>query len=174
LLVAARNRERLESAAAQWRNFGRVDASTDVAELLRQSTIVIAAASTAEPTFALNACMPSAIVCDAGYPKNIRIAPDGAGRRVFWGGMGWLASGIKSDNGLVGLFYRFPAANAVHGCMLEGAVLAMAGRFEAFSTGRGRITLARLEEMWRLAEACGVSLAPLFDGDGLWPEECVS
>jgi predicted amino acid dehydrogenase len=59
----------------------------------------------------------------------------------------------------------------VHGCMLEGGVLAMAGRFEAFSTGRGRITPDRVEEMWKLAGTCGVSLAPLFNEIGVWPEE---
>ena len=68
-------------------------------------------------------------------------------------------------------FYRFPVSDVAHGCMLEGAVLAMAGRFEAFSAGRGYITPARLEEMWQLAGAHGVSLAPLFDADGAWPEE---
>jgi fatty aldehyde-generating acyl-ACP reductase len=171
LLVAARNRERLDREALLLRNLGEVDASTDVDELLRQSTIVIAAASTAEPTFLLDACAPGAIVCDAGYPKNIRAAPGEAARRVFWGGMGVLAGGIKSRDGLHEQFYRFPVTNAVHGCMLEGAVLAMAGRFEAFSTGRGRITLQRLEEMWRLAGMCGVSPAPLFNGGGPWPEE---
>jgi hypothetical protein len=58
--------------------------------------------------------------------------------------------------------------------MLEGAVLAMADRFEAFSTGRGRITPGRVHEMWKLAATCGVSLAPLFNGNGLWPEEIAS
>jgi fatty aldehyde-generating acyl-ACP reductase len=171
LLVAARNQERLDREAVQLRSLGRVDASTDVPSLLGQSSVVIAAASTAEPTFALDACAPGVIVCDAGYPKNIRIAPGEARRRVFWGGMGVLAGGLKSQDGLHEQFYRFPVANAVHGCMLEGAVLAMAGRFESFSTGRGRITPQRLDEMWRLAEMCGVSPAPLFDGAGPWPEE---
>jgi fatty aldehyde-generating acyl-ACP reductase len=174
LFLAARNRERLEREALLLRDFGRVDVSTDVDEPLRQSTIVIAAASTAEPTFVLAAGTPGAIVCDAGYPKNIRAAQGEGGQRLFWGGMGVLAGGIKSQDGLHEQFYRFPVTNAVHGCMLEGAVLAMAGRFEAFSTGRGRITLGRLEEMWRLAEMCGVSLAPLFDGNGPWAEECAS
>jgi fatty aldehyde-generating acyl-ACP reductase len=171
LLVAARNKERLETEAVQLRAFGCVDASTDVSRLLEQATVVIAAASTAEPTFALDACAPGVIVCDAGYPKNIRIAPGTVRRHVFWGGMGVLAGGLKSEDGLHEQFYRFPVANAVHGCMLEGAVLAMAGRFESFSAGRGRITPQRLEEMWRLAELCGVSPAPLFDGDGPWPGE---
>jgi fatty aldehyde-generating acyl-ACP reductase len=175
LLLAARSQERLERETAQLRAFGAVEASTDVSELLGQSTIVIAAASTPEPTFALEACPPGAIVCDAGYPKNIRAAPYEDGRRrLFWGGMGILNGGMKSHDGVLEQFYRFPVANAVHGCMLEGMVLAIAGRFEPFSTGRGRITPGRVEEMWRLAGECGVSLAPLFDATGPWPEEMVS
>jgi hypothetical protein len=55
--------------------------------------------------------------------------------------------------------------------MLEGAVLAMAGRFERYSAGRGRISPERVEEIWQLAGQFDVSLAPLFDGAGLWPEE---
>jgi predicted amino acid dehydrogenase len=171
LLLAARNWERLDREAAQLRKFADVHASTNVAELLGQATLVIAAASTAEPAFALATCAPGAIVCDAGYPKNIGAAGDARLQRVFQGGMGTLAGGMKSRDGFIEQFYRFPAANAVHGCMIEGAVLAMAGRFEPFSSGRGRITPARLEEMWQMAAACGVSLAPLFNSTGLWPEE---
>jgi predicted amino acid dehydrogenase len=90
---------------------------------------------------------------------------------LFWGGMGVLAGGLRSDDGILERFYDFPAAHVAHGCMLEGAVLAIAGRFESFSVGRGRITLDRIDEMWSLATACGVSPAPLFGAGGLWPEE---
>jgi hypothetical protein len=55
--------------------------------------------------------------------------------------------------------------------MLEGAVLAIAGRWEPFSTGRGHITPERIDEMSRLSCASGIALAPLFDAAGLWPEE---
>jgi fatty aldehyde-generating acyl-ACP reductase len=149
-----------------------VDLSTDVAGLLGQASLVIAAASTAAPVFTLGDCTPEAVVCDAGYPKNIRAAlADSPGQRVFAGGMGVLAGGLRSDGGVLDQFYAFPVANAAHGCMLEGAVLAMAVRFEPFSVGRGRITPERIAEMWQLAVACGVSLAPLFGADGVWPEE---
>jgi fatty aldehyde-generating acyl-ACP reductase len=172
LLLAARNHERLARAAQPLRQHGPVDLSTDVAGLLGQASLVIAAASTAAPVFTLGDCRPEAVVCDAGYPKNIRAAlADLPGRRVFAGGMGVLAGGLRSDGGVLDQFYTFPVANAAHGCMLEGAVLAMAGRFEPFSVGRGRITPERIEEMWQLAVAWGVSLAPLFGADGVWPEE---
>ena len=175
LLLAARNPERLECEAAVLRGGGPVESSTNVARLLGEATMVIAVTSAFEPCFALEACTPDAIVCDAGYPKNIRVAAHGGERqRVFWGGMGVLGGGMRSADGVVEKLYRFPVPDVVHGCVLEGAVLAMAGRFEAFSTGRGRITPVRVEEMWQLACAQGVSLAPLFDSDGAWPEEAAT
>lgn len=172
LLLAARNHERLERDAGLLRPEGRVETSTDVLHLLGEATMVIAVTSAFEPCFALEACKPDAIVCDAGYPKNIRVTAGAPGRqRVFWGGMGVVGGGLRSVDGISEKLYRFPVPNVAHGCVLEGAVLAMAGRFEAFSAGRGRITPARVAEIWELARSCGVSLAPLFDSVGAWPEE---
>ena len=172
LLLTARNAERLEREADVLRNRGRVETSTDLLGLLGQATMIIAVTSAFEPCFSLDACTPDAVVCDAGYPKNIRVAAGASGRqRVFWGGMGVLGGGLRSVDGIIEKLYRFPAQNVAHGCVLEGAVLAMAGRFEAFSAGRGRITPARVEEMWKLASDYGVTLAPFFDSAGVWPEE---
>jgi predicted amino acid dehydrogenase len=150
---------------------GAVEWSTDIAGLLRRATVIIAAASTPEPTFSLKACRDDAIICDAGYPKNIAGVP---GQRLFWGGMGTIDRGFRSRDGNLERFYRFPAANAAHGCILEGAVLTLSGRLESFSSGRGRIKPDRIEDMWRLASGQGVRLAPLFNGAGLWPEELVA
>jgi fatty aldehyde-generating acyl-ACP reductase len=172
LLLAARNKERLEREAERLEKNGPVEFSTDVQHLLAEATIVIAAASTSGRGFELDACMPDAIVCDAGYPKNMASRGGGGGRqRLFWGGMGILDGGMPSRDGVLEKFYRFPVADAFHGCILEGAVLALAERYEPFSIGRGRITPAQVEEMWKLALAGGVTLAPLFNGEGMWPEE---
>ena len=88
-------------------------------------------------------------------------------------GAAWafLAAVFGATTGFSSEFYRFPSAHTAHGCLLEGAVLAIAGRFEPFSTGRGRITPERVDEMLRLSCASGVTLAPLFDAAGLWREE---
>ncbi|HEV2080070.1 MAG TPA: hypothetical protein VGR19_09290, partial [Allosphingosinicella sp.] len=172
LLLAARNGERLEREAQQLSRSGPVLFSTDVKQLLRQATMVIAAASTSDRPFNLGDCRPDAIVCDAGYPKNMarRSAAHG-GPRLFWGGMGVLPGGMPSYDGVLEKFYRLPVKDAFHGCILEGAVLALAERFEPFSTGRGRIMPAQLAEMWGLAQSGGVTLAPLFNDQGVWPEE---
>jgi len=171
LLLVARNRQRLETECATLRRSCDAAASTDVLEYLRQATVVISAASTAQPEFTLDRCALNAIVCDAGYPKNIR-PPSGAPRRhVFWGGMGRLDGGFQPQGTLCEKFYTFPVSDTAHGCMLEGAVLAVNNRFEPFSRGRGHITVERMEEMWLLADRAGVTVAPLFNGDGLWREE---
>lgn len=172
LLLAARNRKRLEDQTLRLRQQGPVAHSTDVCALLKDATVVIAAASTPAPCFDLATCHPEAVICDAGYPKNIRFAPEDAqARRVFWGGMGVFEGGVWSDDRILEAFYRFPSAHTAHGCMLEGAVLAIAGRIEPFSIGRGHITPERVDEMSRLSCASGIALAPLFNAEGLWPEE---
>jgi predicted amino acid dehydrogenase len=54
----------------------------------------------------------------------------------------------------------------VHGCLLEGMALALEGRFEPFSRGRGFITPERLDEIERIAARHGIHLAPLYKANG--------
>lgn len=171
LLLSARNRERLEREGTALGGTGAVEWSTDVDAMLARAGVIIAVASTPEATFDLSCCRENAIVCDAGYPKNIGGVDREDSRRLFWGGMGMIAGGLKSDDGILERFYSFPVPDVAHGCMLEGAVLALAGKFESVSRGRGRITPAQVEAMWSLAQRQGVRLAPLFNSHGVWPEE---
>jgi predicted amino acid dehydrogenase len=170
LLLAARNAQRLSREAAALASECRLEWSTDVAALASHATVVIAAASTSGPTFDLRDCADEVIVCDAGYPKNVAARAE---QRLFLGGMGVIGGGFPSRDGMLERFYRFPVRDAAHGCILEGAVLAAARRFEPFSKGRGFITAERIDAMWELAQAHGVRLAPLFDAAEAWPEERV-
>ncbi|MEJ2541564.1 MAG: hypothetical protein P8188_16625 [Gemmatimonadota bacterium] len=148
-----------------------VHASTDPAELLPQADVIIAVASLAGPGLELDRCKPGALVCDAGYPKNLAIDPERADVHVFWGGMGQAREGWENDSPLGDLFYRFPAPAVAHGCMLEGMVLGLEGRVEAYSWGRGNITPERMAELEGLARRHGIVPAPLFNQAGLWPGE---
>ncbi len=173
LLLGARNAERLRRQQETFRRAG-VDAAacSDVGEALTRADVVIAAASLAQPGFDLDACHPDVLVCDAGYPKNLRAATGVTRRRVFWGGMGRALGGWSQEGGLrLEAVYGFPAGCVAHGCLLEAVVLALARRFEPFSQGRGRITPERMDEIASLAAAHGVVLAPLFGADGIWPED---
>ena len=171
LVLAGRNASRLQAEAAALAAAGPVTWSTDTDRELGAATLIVAAASTPAPMFKSGGCHPEAIICDAGYPKNISTGKGDRGRRLFWGGLGQISGGFKSADGMLERFYGFPVPEVAHGCILEGAVLALAGRFESFSRGRGRIRPDSMIEILRLATEQGVGVAPLFNGNGLWPEE---
>jgi len=44
--------------------------------------------------------------------------------------------------------------------------LALEGRFEPFSRGRGLITASRVDEIWEIALKHGLTLPPLFNAEG--------
>lgn len=174
LLLAARNVARLRAIGDEVRNAGvAVRLDVDVGALLGSADIVIGAAAVVAPTFHLAGCRPGVLVCDAGYPANL-IVPDGADIHLFRGGMGQAIAEWRVD-GAGDSFYAYPAPFVAHGCMLEGVALALEGRIEPFSAGRGNITESRIDEIWAIAERHGLALAPFFNADGLWelPEASV-
>ncbi|MFZ4633299.1 MAG: hypothetical protein ACOYNO_03730 [Saprospiraceae bacterium] len=141
---------------------------TELANLIPLADIVISVASTPEPLFQMSACRSHTLVCDAGYPKNIIADDFGQRNRLWHGGMGQLQGGyeFKPESALA--FYRYPAPNVSHGCLIESMVLAWEKRYEPFSSGRGQITTARMDELWSMAQKHGVVIAPFFNHYGLW------
>jgi predicted amino acid dehydrogenase len=163
VVLFARNLERLQTLATELTADGaRVDVATDLQSLPVHANFVICAASLASPSLLLDGIAPESIVCDAGYPKNL--SPGCRGARVFLGGLGQVAAGMTCEPDILRVLYRH--RHVLHGCLLEGMVLALEGRFEPFSQGRGFITRERVEMIEAIAERHGVHLAPLCDGDG--------
>ena len=166
LSLVARNESRLRRLGDEVGRPGLVvDCAVDPAALLPKADVIVAAAALAVPTFRLDSCRAGALVCDAGYPKNL-VPETSSDVDLFWGGMGQALAGWRIDGADDG-FYAFPAPFVAHGCMLEGIALALEGRVEPFSAGRGRITEPRIEEMWTIAQRHGLALAPFFNGAGL-------
>jgi fatty aldehyde-generating acyl-ACP reductase len=156
--LCARNRERLRALAAELVSSG---AEVEIVhEDSAPADLVICAASLASPSLSLPRIAPDALVCDAGYPKNLAPAC-AAGVHVFAGGLGQISAGLRFAPDLSGILNRHPYPNMVHGCLLEGMALALEGRAEAFSRGRGKITPQRVEEILSIAERHGIYLAPL-------------
>jgi hypothetical protein len=85
---------------------------------------------------------------------------------VFFGGLGQIAGGMKFKPDFSGVLNRHPFPDVAHGCLLEGMALALDGRFEPFSQGRGFITPERVEQMETIAAQHGICLAPLYNADG--------
>jgi fatty aldehyde-generating acyl-ACP reductase len=167
LLLCARNADRLQRFASEFSGLSNVEADTDLLKLAPQADVVICAASATHPIELLQALPPGTIVCDAGYPKNFPPAFAPSAGAVFFGGHAQASAGIQLDPDLLDIIYPYSIPNIAHACLLEGITLALEKRFEPFSRGRGAITPARVDEIWRIAVSHGIGLPPLFNGEGL-------
>jgi fatty aldehyde-generating acyl-ACP reductase len=167
VLLSARNVERLRRLEAELQADGvQVEVATDLQQFSAEADVVICAASLASPSLLLGRIAPDALVCDAGYPKNLSPTADMLGATVFFGGLGQISGGMKFTPDFHGILNRHPFPDVVHGCLLEGMALALEGRFEPFSHGRGFITPERVEEVETIAARHGIYLAPLYNAEG--------
>jgi len=167
VLLNARNPERLRRLAAELEADGiEVETATNLGDFSREADIVVCAASVASPSLLLRRIAPDALVCDAGYPKNL--SPDTATSRatIFFGGLGQITGGLTFQPDLHGILNRHPFPDVAHGCLLEGMALTLEGRFESFSRGRGAITPKAVEEIAAIAGRHGIYLAPFFNAAG--------
>jgi fatty aldehyde-generating acyl-ACP reductase len=172
VLLNARNLERLRKLAVELQTDGvQVEVATgllenDQQQFSSEADVVICAASLASPSLLLGRIAPDAILCDAGYPKNLSPSAEMPSAKVFFGGLGQVAGGLTFAPDFHGILNRHPFPDVVHGCLLEGMALALDRRFEPFSQGRGFITPERVEEMETIAARHGIYLAPLYNADG--------
>jgi fatty aldehyde-generating acyl-ACP reductase len=165
--LSARNADRLRRLAAELEADGvQVEIATDLQRFSLEADVVICAASLASPSLLLGRIAPDAIVCDAGYPKNLSPRAKMLDAKVFFGGLGQVTGGMKFAPDFHGILNRHPFPDVVHGCLLEGMALALECRFEPFSQGRGFISRERVEEMETIAARHGIYLAPLYNADG--------
>jgi fatty aldehyde-generating acyl-ACP reductase len=167
VLLNARNVERLRKLTAELETAGaRVEFATDLQGFSAEADVVICAASLASPSLLLGSTAPDAIVCDAGYPKNLSASAEMPGARVFFGGLGQITGGMTFQPDFGGVLNRHPFPDVAHGCLLEGMALVLEQRFEPFSQGRGFITPKRVQEIETIAARHGIYLAPLYNADG--------
>jgi fatty aldehyde-generating acyl-ACP reductase len=167
VLLTARNAERLRRLAAELEADGiEVEIAAALEQFSTEAGVVICAASLASPSLLLGRIAPDAIVCDAGYPKNLSPNAQMSGVKVFFGGLGQITGGMSFKPDFQGILNRHPFPDVAHGCLLEGMALALERRFEPFSEGRGFITPERVEEIEAISERHGIFLAPLYNAEG--------
>jgi len=167
VLLNARNVERLRKLAADLQaDAVQVEIATNLQEFSAEADIVICAASLPSASLLLGHIAPDAIVCDAGYPKNLSPGAEMPAAKIFFGGLGQITGGMTFAPDFNGILNRHPFPDVVHGCLLEGMALALERRFEPFSQGRGFITKERVDEIEAIAARHGIHLAPLHNADG--------
>ncbi len=167
LLLCARNRIRLENYAEQLKSEGHhIKYSINLDELVTEADIVISVASS--QGIKINNLKKSAIICDAGYPKNLEekleLETDAF---LFHGGMGQLTNGYTFIPDYTSSFYQYPAPYLGHGCIIEVILLAFEGVMENYSTGRGNITKEKIDKMYEWSIKNGIELAPFYNSNGL-------
>lgn len=167
LTLAAQNQKRLESLKEEVSVVcDEVQISTEVQKDIDSHDVIICVASVENPTWLTENCKENAVICDAGYPKNI-IGNNSNTKWIFAGGMGSSTGGNRFIPSGMRKMYTYPDPTIVHGCLLEAAVLAFAERHESFSIGRGNITENKIEEMWGVAQQFGIEVAPFFNHNGI-------
>lgn len=167
VILCARNIERLRTLATELQDNGaEVEFVTNAHQVCSNPDVVICAASLLSSCLLLERLAPDAIVCDAGYPKNLSPANGMEHMKVFFGGLGQISGGLNLEPDVRGILNRHPFPDVVHGCLLEGMVLALERRFEPFSQGRGFISPERVEEIGSIAARHGIGLAPLYNSTG--------
>lgn len=124
-------------------------------EAAQQSDVVVLVSSAARGGVPLEDVASSCVVLDAGHPPN---ANPGSHARYARSGRVALSCALETD--LPALLQGY-AQGELHACLAEGMVLALEGRWEAYSVGRGRITPSRAAEILGLADRHGILPAPL-------------
>ncbi len=171
MLLCARNNNKLQKFAGELAKDNiEVAHSISLEELIPHADIIICVASSSG--IKLTDCKKNVLICDAGYPKNLETRPGNNGEiHLFHGGMGQISQGYYFSPDYSKAMYHYEAPYISHGCILEAIVLAFENKFESFSSGKGNITTANMEKIYRLSVKHGIDVAPFYNASGLWKRQ---
>jgi len=164
IACVARNETRLQKfvASAAERVPCALRAATDLRAALRHADLVLTATSSIEDVIAPEDLRSGAVVCEVSLPHDVsrRVAAERPDVLVMEGGNLRVPGALRMDR------VREPGRpfdlglppDTLLACMSETMVLALEGRRESYTLGRG-IDLAKVREIDALAERAGFTLA---------------
>lgn len=164
LVLVARNQTRLrkfyEASAAELPC--ELSYTTDVARAVRDAQLVLTATSSTQDVIEPEFLQTGAVVCELSLPHDVsrRVARERPDVLVTEGGNMRVPGSPRFERVRergTEFDLNLPPATAL-ACMSETMVLALEGRFEPYTLGRG-IDLAKVVEIESLARRCGFSLA---------------
>lgn len=162
------NLRRLRSELSRRRK-AKVVATTDNETAVRESDIIIAAASVSSSILDIDWFKPGAIICDVGYPKNISYATTPREDiLIFSGGLAKTPTPLNFpvDTGL-------PVKDIIYGCFAEAVILALEKRYESYSFGRGNITAEKIAQIAAWGKKHGFEVSDFWWGDKLVGESVI-
>jgi fatty aldehyde-generating acyl-ACP reductase len=169
MLLIARNRAKLEELRDEMPAGVEIHICTDVQDAAHAS-VIIAATSASQPILSEADLQPGTVVCDVGYPKNLSYASDPRPEVLaISGGLAEMPFALD-----ITYYTQLPTPTIMYGCFSEAMILAMAGRYESYSIGQGRITQEKMEHILALAQTYGFRPAPLFRGKTPVTDETLS
>ena len=162
MVLTARDFSYLEKFASSLRPMAtaRIEVTRSNREAVGNADIIIATAISPKPIIDSRDIRSGAVVCDVGYPKNIN---HGLGDRrdifAFEGGLAHTPFEID-----FGYSTTLPSKQVIWGCSAEAIILALEGRPENFSVGRGGITIEKMREIGEAGKRHGFTAAPFHSG----------
>jgi predicted amino acid dehydrogenase len=166
IVCVARNATRLRTfvAATAPRVACRLEAATDLHAAVRRADLVLTATSSVEDVIAPEDLRTGAVVCEVSLPHDVsrRVAAERPDVLVIEGGNLRVPGALRMER------VREPGRpfdlglppETLLACVSETIVLALEGRLEPYSLGRG-IELERVREIDALAERAGFTLADM-------------
>jgi predicted amino acid dehydrogenase len=155
--LVGRNKERLETVAAEVAQAGARDVgtSTDVGAALADADMVVTVTSAVESVIEPSCLKRGAVVCDVARPRDVsvRVARERPDVLVIEGGV----VRVPGEHVNFGFNFGFEPGTA-YACMSETAMLALAGRYENFTLGKD-VSVEQVRETQRLAREKGFELA---------------
>lgn len=149
-ILIGRDPERTAAAAAEVRN-GEATTSID---RIREADAIITVTSSDAAVIMPEHLKPGCIVCDVARPRDVsvRVGKERPDVLVIEGGVVRVPGNVE-----FGFGFGFPPHTA-YACMSETMMLALEDRPESFTLGKD-VSVAQVEETWRLAKKHGFELA---------------
>ncbi len=158
LVLVARNQHRLETLSGDLlERYGtEVTCTIDLNSAITNADIVITATNTPGALIDVHKLKPGTIVYDVSQPPNVSEKDAQSRPDVLV-----LDGGVVKPPGPVDFHFSFGLAPGLaYACIAEVMILALAGRYEAYSLG-GDITLGKVREISGLGQKHGFVLAGL-------------
>ncbi|MBN1913007.1 MAG: NAD(P)-binding domain-containing protein [Candidatus Omnitrophica bacterium] len=165
LTVTGRNKEnliRLRQELAK-KHKSAIQVSLDNPSAVKDADIVICAANSSASILEAGWFKRGAIVCDAGYPRNVRI--DALSRDDIFIFSGGLVKSPVPFEPLVSL--GLPAKDVIFGDFAEAIILSLERRYENYSQGKGNILPEKIDEIRKMGKSHGFEASDFYCGDKL-------
>ncbi|MBV8530281.1 MAG: shikimate dehydrogenase [Candidatus Eremiobacteraeota bacterium] len=166
IILVARNQTRLRNFHQEVAPMLPCDTehTTDIASAVRRSRLVLTATSSTNDVIEPEDLQTGAVVCELSLPHDVsqRVARERPDVLVVEGGNMRVPGNPRFERVRepgTEFDLNLPARTAL-ACMSETMVLALEGRFEPYTLGRG-IDLDKVVEIQAMAERCGFELADM-------------